>query len=819
MSDMGRSRHVDCWYDVPMLFDTVYSNGNIAGCRDSCITDKPFALDYVEKRAGSFSLKYTIQDTVNKELVKFTPGPYKTSWSLGANWRLHLWFRIQTKSVFNECVLTLIDINRCQARITLSSSYFLCSWNEIDISLGQFEAECGFDYDNICVFQFAGSFNYGDEIWFDGVYFWDPDGGAEIGITDKSIAQYVSEESASRSQRVREAFEYASKHSAKGLLNGYFARLWLNQDIDRVNHELLHIFTTDEQQTKDLYGIDGYWSLFLNSALYRLYFWFGAKSRRMPGRLKPKTEQALLDLLWHRLEHMNDIHLANESTWWLVGSENHDINLKVSNLLSSQIFMHEPEYATRVYPDLGQGGGWGYWFDHMPERKGVIGPKGRANPRYGKKYTAKEHYEAWVRFWLEYLVERARKGFFVEVAAPGYMKYTVTFLNDIYDYCEDPTLAEHARMFLDLLWADWAQDQLSGRRGGAKTRCHSEGRNGFDAMYDMVLFLLGGSGNATHAWYSQLLSDYRLPKVIWELILDREGLGSYAYVSRKPGEEPGIMPRPLGTERTLMCDADSRLVRYSWVTPDYILGTQMDHPAAIHSHLSPAGRWQGITFSALPHAMVFPRAVDLSNSENWKMVEHTYRSVQHENVLITQQSRGWFQVDPEWFPMKNMDSMPFGVYFADMLEYCEEENGWIFARCGNAYVAVKVVIGNYVWNKQHTIIVCEDRFSPIIFEAGRRTDFPDFGDFVAAVCSNRLEVKDTVVPQWYTVTYKGCGANAKEIYFNAANNEIPMIDRQNIDYAPKKTFDSPFLSGWYGRGVITVNKGKETLVLDFESHS
>jgi hypothetical protein len=43
----------------------------------------------------------------------------------------------------------------------------------------------------------------------------------------------------------------------------------------------------------------------------------------------------------------NDIFWARQSTWWLDGSENHDLNSKACNLVSSRIFMNEPDYRTK----------------------------------------------------------------------------------------------------------------------------------------------------------------------------------------------------------------------------------------------------------------------------------------------------------------------------------------------------------------------------------------------------------------------------------------------------------------------------------------
>jgi hypothetical protein len=73
--------------------------------------------------------------------------------------------------------------------------------------------------------------------------------------------------------------------------------------------------------------------------------------------------------------------------------------------------------------------------------------------------------------------------------------------------------------------------------------------------------------------YWNQINDCELPALVWRMALDREGMGAFVYRSRGIGEEENIWPRPLGTERSLTIDTESRFLNYTWVTPDYTLGT------------------------------------------------------------------------------------------------------------------------------------------------------------------------------------------------------------------------------------------------------
>ena len=658
--------------------------------------------------------------------------------------------------------------------------------------------------------------------------------------SEERVQDSIEKASATKKVRIEHAFSHATGEGLRKAFCPYFADLWLGRELDRGNAELLEIFTTEDPAVQQKFRLNDHWCLAINQQFYHMYYAFGATGSVAPGRLYPATEKAMLELLWHRMEFKDDIHLARKSTWWMIGSENHDLVAKVSSLISAQIFMDEPGFKDRVYPDLGTGGGNHYWFHRMYARDAVDGPQGRADDKDGKAYTAADHYQAWVDYFDEYFTERAKKGFFLEVAAPGYMAVSVSYLTDIFDLCRDEALASKAEKFLDVVWADWTVDQLNGVRGGAKTRV-ADGSRWADAMYKFGRFYLGGDGSAETHSFTQLLSDYKLKPILWDIALDREGLGEFAYVSRKPGEEEGNWPRPLGAERTMLCDTESRLLRYSWVTLDYILGCQMDHPGAIHSHLSNQARWQGITFKGENGPRVYPTDVVRDENGNYKKskAKGYCRAVQHENVMLVQQSRRWSQMNPDWFPAKNTGNLEYGIYFGELLDRMVEKAGWVFVEHGDAYLAVRPIMGEYAqgwtilkddaspglmspviedsydWSPDRKTIFLKDNYGGMIFEASRRVHHETLEAFMADILDNPLVLDKTVVPGFHILRYRGCGENAKELYFNLANSEISMVGGQRVDYAPDLLFDSPYLKSEYNSGVIVIRKDDQELRLDF----
>jgi hypothetical protein len=671
------------------------------------------------------------------------------------------------------------------------------------------------------------------------------------------IPEMIEAEKKSRVQRIEEAFRAGMEVDTTGVDQQLFDKMWLDNDIDAVNAELVMDFTRDLETTKarktdstispayDLYH------LMRNSRLISFYFCFGSKSTRFPGRLHPETEKLLLELLWWRTMDKNDISITRNSTWWISGSENHDLNSKVTNMLSSAIFADEADYCEKIYPDYGYGCSPGYMSagynpeaGDAPEMKG----KERAVWSDGNEYRAVEHYEALLEYLKEYFAERVKKGFFLENGSPGYMRFTIAYILLLYNFCPDAALRQQVKMFLDLFWVDWALQSLGGLRGGPKTRHHNK-VGSYDAMSDWARFYLGGSGLTTVNYMQQLIGDYSFNPLLWEMVIDRKGLGSFAYISRGIGEEEETCPRPFGVERTMTGNRESRMVKYSYVTPDYVLGTQMDHPLAVHNHLSAHGRWQGLITSDLNSRILtisleqFRGKTDPGNDYS---IELMYHSAQSKGVLITQQKRRWTQLNPDWFPTYDqLYDIDFGLYIGSGWQTRIEQDGWLFLEQDDTYAAIRILrvktdpdplafakgtdryenyveidYDSYSWNEPKTILKLANKFSPIIIEAGRRDDYSTLADFKKQILANKLEIHKTVATHETKIIVVYKGADAEEIVFNAANQaDVPTVGGKYINYRYPKTFDAPYLQADYESGVVEMKKGDHRQVLNFNTIS
>ncbi len=852
-------KYLDCYEEEFLLFGVADANQHIdanlagsiktpfyyaSGNNSNKATD--FTYDYIDKKNGDFSVAYATAVAWEKKKIGFMTNLWGFYHKLDDSFMLKFYMKTENLSKANdEWEVQFVDDKGKLAKSILNNVNTKGQWKEFTLLLKNIKKEASFNMHTIKLCEFkVPDFSENAVIKFDFIRF-ENIHGEVIGVTDKTIDQRISEQKATKQIRIEKAFEASSKKAHKAVISA-FAMMYLNKDLKRANQIL-------RDDCKNMVDKDP-WSLLTTPLYCRFYFWFSGKSDKFPGRLEEETEKLLLETIWERTKLKNDIHWARQSTWYLDGSENHDLNAKACNLVSSFIFMNEPDYKDRVYPDYGFGGGYHYGHAGYYGKGIDVDSRhggGRANLKDGKEYTAKDHYKEWLKFMKEYFRERAKHGFFVENSSPGYSKHSMNMIDLAYAYSGDEELKKIIDDFMTLYWADWVQTGIAGISGGPKTR-HHHTVGGYGANKGMIGFHLGGPADGGIWGYWNNINGYEMPEVVQMMALDREGMGNFVYQARGIGEAEEKQPQPAGTERTLIINPESKFLKYSYVTPLYTLSTQMDHPLAVQSHLSKAGRWHGMTVTQDAGArivpVVFPIEPDFRGEMKPYAMEGKYKTFQNNNTLILQRSRSFSEVNPDWYPLYKQRTDQ-GVYIGNAWDEKIEKLGWIFLRKGDVYAALRVVLWDkefeeekakkknsgtqiffhgpeddptvklsencYTLRDDDKFIVLNNLYSPIIIQAGDKKQFESFEKFMTDVQSASIALYKTVVPTFNILVFTPPGKDAAEMVFNAANNEIPMLDGKYINYELPMTFDSPYLKSEYKSGKIEIQYGDEKLNMDF----
>jgi len=514
----------------------------------------------------------------------------------------------------------------------------------------------------------------------------------------------------------------------------------------------------------------------------RLYVFFGDTGTVARGRLDADAQAKMLDLFWNYAAATSTVRRARrEMVWHIQNSENHDMMDLSSAFLCAQALKNAPAYRDRKLPD---------------------------------GHTPKEHYDAWTAYYKLYCDERARGGLFVEIS-PIYGKYFLPELMNIGDLAEDPVLRKKVHMLLTVVFADWAVDQVGGIRGGGKTRSYQGGysRRGLSDSWNLMVrtFLDTASdwerssdGNYTHNYNLVLgTSSYRMPDVVMDLASSAEARGEYVYTSVRPAKSAPT-PDGEGARKGYWMDAaDPRCLRYSYVTPHYVLGGFMLDPSVEYAAINSQNRWSGIVFATGPDARVFPQCVGLRNGKTYNQ----HLAVQHENVMIVQKNRR----------AKRAGDMR--VYFArGMKKRFVERDGWVAGKEGQAYLAVRPLDRptapdkrGYTWDDANWLR-CRDDFAPVVFVAGLEKHHRTLDEFLTHVRSHEFSFRSGLL------TYSLSAAGSKRTTLTMdieAQKGLPEVNGRAVDLRPRRTFDCPYLQSERGSGVITISFRGRKLVLDF----
>ena len=313
--------------------------------------------------------------------------------------------------------------------------------------------------------------------------------------------------------------------------------------------------------------------------------------------------------------------------------------------------------------------------------------------------SAADHVRAWTEYYRAYADQRAARGLLVECASSIYGKYSAPEIVNLADFADDALLRRKMTMLLDILWADWAVEQLGGVRGGGKSRVYQGKYSRFgdrDSYGQMASVLMGegpwtdGVHGHTNSGFVYCLATtrYRLPQIVHRLI-DAQQRGCYVYVSRRPAKMtaieklPEYVPHPCWY---VLDPEDTRAVRYSYCTPDYVMGSWWVDPAlaesvivregagqvADYAALHAQNRWQGVIFAGDPNARLYPQCLTTRRTETdaaESVSNHQQIAVQHHNVMIAQAN------------LARNDIEAMRVYLADGLrDRVVENRGWLISR-------------------------------------------------------------------------------------------------------------------------------------------
>lgn len=505
--------------------------------------------------------------------------------------------------------------------------------------------------------------------------------------------------------------------------------------------------------------------------LYRLIRYFGSAGMKAKGRLTAANESTIDSVFWDWANgdcRLSDTGAAHIWTPW--GSENHDAQHDATCWEAADIFRRTPEYAGRTYDD-------------------------HSSPN--------EQYARWTAYLGTYLKERARWGL-VEYFSPTYAHYTLENIYTYADFSDDSRLRTLAHEFLDLWWAEWAQEQVDGVFGGTATRVYAKTIPTGYAGQGLGWMYFGKAGSADDGRapgiFPETMSGYEPAPVIVDIALDTAGRGSYEVDAHAPGlaaeagcRNVGGMLR--GAHQCPVNPGANVIRRMAYVTPQYVLASPIvaKLPAEQWFAGSSQDRDAGLVMAgADPRARVIAFPVAIAGGGK------------HYNGLWAVQSKGTLIVAATHAPYgKNVSGMRawIGTPLAKT-----ESNGWVFVR-GSAYAALRPAFGGYTWDSGDPgWLILNDGSSPVIIQVATTEEYPDFTAFQTAVQNAQLSVNGDSV--------EFAGLNGAGLV--SLSDGQGRVNGAAVDAAFGASLRSPFVNQALGSDHVMIAKGSRKLSLDFQ---
>ena len=572
---------------------------------------------------------------------------------------------------------------------------------------------------------------------------------------------------------------YASVFAMAGLYTG--------EQIEAANQRLrnaLKLYAGDDGKLTPKEATKIKWKM---RGWLRVYYLFYDKSKFFPGRLEPETQAMMEEAFFQYGCGKSTVKRANlTNIWHIQGSENHDMMDLSSAYLALQAVAKLPAYKDRKLPD---------------------------------GHTPAEHVEAWEKYYAQYALERAKNGLFVEIS-PTYGKWFLGEILNMYEFAEDPVVRKRMEMLLHLVWADWSVDQLNGVRGGGKTRCYQGGYSqsgGGDSWDRMARHLMGIEPWIwpSHGGLSTLAistSRYELPDIVYDIALNKGDFKPFVYQSTRPAKQ---LKSPRGVY--VMDPKAGGIVRYSFCTPDYVMGSWMVDTRTNYAAINTQNRWQGVIFPTGVNARVFPQSVGLGNRKTYQ--QHV--AVQHRNVMLV-------ATHP-----KARQTGQMRVYFPkDIRDRLVEKDGWLIAHEGNAWLAVRFIdfepsptwknyefkqadpterkessrndsdVARWLWPKSNK--------PAVVMVGSRDSQHATLDEFVAYLAGHEFTVTSG------RVTYKFSDDLGEATTLELGGKlPVPRVNGKPANLNPEKVFDSPYLHADQGSGIVTLEKGQRKRTLDF----
>jgi hypothetical protein len=434
--------------------------------------------------------------------------------------------------------------------------------------------------------------------------------------------------------------------------------------------------------------------------------------------------------------------------------------------------------------------------------------------------------KGWLEHWM-HVTTTIGQG---EFDSPTYSTVFITPMLVLYEFAADPVMKRKAQMMLDLLFVDFAAEELGGNYGGGHSRDYPEDIiNPLGAPITPFSWLYFGLPGAElwndvrfrprnqGSWETVFaaIGSYRLPDIIYRIATDR----SEAYVHTET--------KRVRNEIRFSDQMNPPVYKYTYMTPDYVIGSlQGGILQPIQQHT-----WDVTWLSDKPNntlftlhpsysgkelAMFFPEErkflaeeVDryhkiYTDPNKWNSASPYERTFQYKDAIIVLYdiAEGAKHHHIDGFFPKTLDQR-----FAD-------STGWIFCKAGKTYIAF-YPLKPYAWIEETVDWRWRsmDLKNGVVVQVGAERVYGSFDRFMAAMRKSRVQKDD--FDRSLTVEYTTPAGD--RLRFTYGGDRI--VNGKKVNFKDYRLFNGPFVTADVGKGIITLKYKERRRVLNFNTAS
>jgi hypothetical protein len=438
---------------------------------------------------------------------------------------------------------------------------------------------------------------------------------------------------------------------------------------------------------------------------------------------------------------------------------------------------------------------------------------------YTGKSSAENMREAagWIESWVRLTTTRGQG----EYDSPHYMGLFFLSMSYLAEWAQDPVMKKRAAMMIEYLTADYAAENLDGLFVGAHSRVYDrqvlEKWINVSSDFGWVLFGLGRPMEPVDNYmlYYVLASAYEPPEILKQIATDRSQ--PYSHYERKRtrnrwrffDELHGPVYKTTYVRREYAVGSDQGgtlqpIQEHSWAVT-----WSVPDPRGVHNTFFTVHPYSSL--HELQTYFTFPpdagMADVVSSKKSYDSPDKFVGGSPYEEIFQDQDSViVLYDIPPDTrFPHIN------GFFSKDLAELKEDESGWIFARGGDAWLAVRP-LQPYSWKP----IEGGGRrlFSPylkngMVVQVAARSDFANLDAFRRTILGLELEFKLVPAP---SVRFRSLRGNMLEFTYG----QIPRVNAAPLDYEHWPLFGGPFVEAAVDSEQMILKYGKMRRTLDFK---